>query len=147
MTYIRSPHNISLYVTRLHNLTYEYNKSTRLLPQHIPTTNHNPFSTDYISSSSDTISLPIPLTSIPIPSFHDYTLSTHKTSIKSTTSPNILPTTSPSPSLPNNNISYNTSTLTTTTDTTQSPINNAAPTYNYDSCQDIDFFLWSKIER
>ena len=56
------------------------------------TTNNNLFSNDSISSSSSTTSSFTPLTSIHIPSFHDYTLPTYKTSKKSIASPITLDT-------------------------------------------------------
>ena len=132
----------------LHNFTYEYNNSTYFLSQHKFTTNHDPFSTDSISSFSNATStpIPIPITLIHILSFHDYILSTHKISNKSTISPTILPNTPPSQIQLNNNIPHNTPTPTTTATNTQFPITNVVSTYYSNSTQNDDSFLCSKMK-
>ena len=124
-------------VTHLHKFTYEYNKLHYLHHQHKPTTNHNSISIDSISSSSNTTSSLIPLTPIPILKFHDCILPTKKKSNKSTTSPTILPTTSPFPHPFHNIITHNTPIPTTTINTLQSPITNVTPTYHSDSSQAV----------
>lgn len=153
MTYTQSPHNLSLSIlhtktssfvfitvptNKITHLTFLINTNPLLIVSLFP---------PILSHTLPTLYLPIPLTPIPIPSFHDYILSTHKTSNKSTTSSTIFHYTSPSPSQLNNNIHHNTPIPITTTTTTQSPITNEEPIYHSDSSHDYSFLSFKTITK
>ena len=71
-------------VNRLQHLTHSYNNSPYFHEKIITISNRNPFLNESPSSSSKSTNSSVPITQIPLPSYHDYTFNSKPTSQQST---------------------------------------------------------------
>ena len=141
-------------VNRLHRLTHNYNNSPYLTQTKQSTHNWPKFLKDSTSSSSNSTTSDIPFTSIPTPSYHDYTFNNTNNPNQHTINTNVNPlqptvtltitnrvNTLQTPDFINSNIPISPS-------PTDSPTNSKPPPdYQSDSWSDDDSFLCNKEER
>ena len=138
-------------VNQLQQLTYNYNNSPNFIQQCYSTTKWNTFINNSTSSSSASTTRSILLTTIPSPSYHDYTFNTNHNPNKNTTTTNITllqtlstpTTTTPSPTSQNVANIWGTS-LTPTTLKSWPTTSKQPPKYTSDSSQDDNSFLCTK---